>query len=108
MNVVHYSVERSPAYTIVSFLKSIYADEHSIGGCPDGDRSVGIYDNREKTYSTRVLNDVFDAMLPVMPEKRLTTLQIKTSPTFPTERVNHFSGFFKSQVFITTSGYLAV
>ena len=72
--VVDYSVERSPSQTIVGLLKSVYADEHRVGRCLHGERPIGIYDHREEANSTRILNDVFDAVFPVMPEKRLAAL----------------------------------
>jgi hypothetical protein len=84
-NVLHYSVERSPAELIVSLVKSIDADEHGMGRRLNRDRSVGIDDNREKTNSAGILNDMLDAVLSVMPKKRFATLQIKTSPPFPVE-----------------------
>jgi hypothetical protein len=61
LNVVNYPVEGSTAKRIVGFLKPVNADEHGVGGCLYGDRSVGIDDNREKSDALCVVDDVFNA-----------------------------------------------
>ena len=108
VNVVHDARKRSSAQPVVRFLKSIQADKHRVGGCLERKRAVGIDDDGKEADVVSIVNDFFDTVSFVAPEKRFASMKVQTPSALLIVRVNDAGDFLETQMSITAAGYPTV
>lgn len=108
LHVVHDAFESLATKCVMSLLKPIEADKHSISGCVNRESAIRIDDNREEAKSMSIVDNVLKGIFTILPDKGFTTLKVETTTTRLVEGVDGSDSLPKAQVHLSTRCQLAV
>jgi len=108
LDVLHNPFKRFAAQGIVRFFQSIHTDKHRVRCGVQWIGAVGVDNDRSIANTMGIVHNVLQVIIPVLPQKRLSSLQIQTASTGLIKGIHSGRDLFICQILAAALRQLAL